>query len=166
MRGIRYWHERLRHGHALGELASGLALGRAALGIARGEAAFARAPAIRLGADGAEARERPALFALATTMQSLFLGIRPFWARGGAPIACTLVDAGAERFLRRLPALLRGDAGAGLTPEAGYESFGAERLVVELDEPWALDGELFDLPGRLELDTLGPIAFVELERLA
>jgi len=164
--GVRYWDESLGHGRGLGQAASGAALVRAALGVLRGERRFVGNDALRVAADGAAPCERHVLLALATTMDSLLLGMRPFWGEGGAPIAATLVDAHAEGLIRRIPALVRGDGRAGLTAANGYDSFRAERLSLELDGAWVVDGEVFETAGRLELDALGPLPFVDLERLA
>lgn len=166
VRGIEYWHERLRHGGGAGEWGAGAALARAAWGIVRRQPPFDAPAHLRLRGAGASPvmcveDEQDVAFLLATTMQRLFLGITPFWGAGDGPVAVTWLDSGARRLLPRLPALLRGQA-AKLPAEEGYHGLRTERLELAFDDPWVIDGEVFPASARLMLEPAPAQPFVNL----
>lgn len=162
VRGIDFWHRGLARGRGAGEWGAGVALVRAAWGIARGEPPFAEPVRVRLGIDGSEPVPRELMFLLVTPMQRLFLGLTPFWGPGPGPLAMTWVDRRPDRFLRRIPALLRGRGEA--LPEAdGFHGRRPGRVLVEPDESWVIDGEVFPASGPLRLEPGRPRRFVELE---
>lgn len=92
--------------------------------------------------DGAESRiER--LLVLATTLDRLILGSRPFWNYDGEPIRYTSISYPPVALLRSAPKLLYGWRRQALSPEV-YDSQGADRIAVRLDAPFTLDGETFE----------------------
>jgi diacylglycerol kinase (ATP) len=97
--------------------------------------------------DGAESKvER--LLVLATTLDRLILGSRPFWNYDGEPIRYTSISYPPVALLRSAPKLLYGWRRQALSPEV-YDSQGADRIAVRLDAPFTLDGETFEpAPGR------------------
>ncbi|HSG89349.1 MAG TPA: diacylglycerol kinase family protein [Pseudomonadales bacterium] len=161
VRGIDYWHRSLAHGGGAGEWGAGAALLRAAWGIARREPPFAEPAHVRLEIDGGPPQARDLMFLLVTPMRRLFLGLTPFWGPGDGPLSLTWVDDRPRRFVRRVPALLRGRAER--LPEAdGFHGRRPASVVVELDEAWVIDGEVVAAPGRLTLSAAPPMAFVHL----
>jgi diacylglycerol kinase (ATP) len=97
--------------------------------------------------NGAESRiER--LLVLATTLDRLILGSRPFWNYDGEPIRYTSIKYPPVGLLRSAPKLLYGWRRQALSPEV-YASQGTGRISVRLDAPFTLDGETFEpAPGR------------------
>lgn len=166
VRGIEYWHERLRHGGGAGEWGAGAALARAAWGIVRRQPPFDAPARLRLQARGATAAmtqeaEEDVAFLLATTMRRLFLGITPFWGAAQGPVAVTWVDSGARRLLVRMPHLLRGRH-ARLPAEDGYHGLRTERLELAFEDPWVIDGEVFPASAGLALEPAPTQPFLRL----
>lgn len=162
VRGIDFWQRSLARGRGAGEWGAGFALVRAAWGIARGEPPFAEPVRARLGIDGGEPQPRELMFLLVTPMQRLFLGLTPFWGPGPGPLSMTWVDRRPARFVRRIPALLRG-RGEQLPEADGFHGCRPGEVVVEPEESWVIDGEVFPACGRLRLQPGRPRRFLELE---
>lgn len=99
---------------------------------------------------------------LATTLDRLLFGSRPFWGHGTAgDLRVTWVDAFAGHLLRRAPALLRGRPELAHIP--GYESRTVERLALGFQGSWILDGEIFHTEGRsLTLQRSEPVTWIVL----
>ncbi|MGE0625197.1 MAG: diacylglycerol kinase family protein [Pseudomonadales bacterium] len=99
---------------------------------------------------------------LATTLDRLLLGSRPFWG-GGRPgdLRVTWIDANAKHLLRRAPALLRGNAGLEHVP--GYESRAPDHLTLSFTGPYILDGEIFHPNGQsLTIQRSEPVTWIAL----
>jgi diacylglycerol kinase family enzyme len=164
VRGVEFWHGRLAHGAGAGEWGAGAALVRAAWGIARREPPFAEPVRVGLAVDDGPAEPRALMFALVTTMRRLFLDLTPFWGPGPGPLALTWVDAAPRRFLAHVPSLLRGRAER--LPEAdGFHGRRPGRVVLDLDESWIIDGEVFPPPGRLVIEPGPELRFLRLGAL-
>ena len=170
VRGIEYFHARIRDSGGAHELGAGLALARAVWGIARREPPFAEPLMVDVEAAPADADgafRLPAAVAvrllLATTLERLFLGIRPYWGRGEAPLRATLVEAGADGFVTRLPRLLRGRPDPQMTPAHGYHSTRLAALSLRFDGSFTLDGELFAGTGdTICVSATEPVRFLRL----
>lgn len=160
VRGVEFWQAALKRSLRVGEWSAGLALLRGAWGIIRRQPPFADSTRVRVVLPQQTA-EHEVLFLLVSTMERLFLGLRPFWGEGGAPLAVTWVQDPAHRFVRHLPALLRG-RGERLAPEHGYHSARSQELRLEFADRWLIDGELFAGPGPLRLQATAPLSFVPL----
>jgi len=101
---------------------------------------------------------------LATTLERLFAGMRPFWGVEPAPLHLTAVAAGAHRLGAAAAGILRGRPGPQVTPANGYLSrnvHGAELLV---DCGLTVDGEMWrPEPGRrVRLSASDTVRFVRL----
>jgi len=84
------------------------------------------------------------VFLLATTLERLFLGIRPSAAVGAqAPYVLGLAEP-YRRLLGVLPALLRGRPSHAVTVDNGYLRAAPDRLTLEFAGSYAIDGELFE----------------------
>jgi hypothetical protein len=162
VRGIEYWHAQLAHGGGAGEWGAGAALARVALGIARRQPPFADALEIGIALDDAPGETEQISFLLVTGMRRLFLGIRPFWGDGPGPLACTWVASRPVGFVRRLPALLRGQ-GAKLPAREGYRAARPEQVTLQLPESWVIDGEVFAQPGQVRIRSGPARPFVRLD---
>jgi len=99
---------------------------------------------------------------LATTLDRLLFGSRPFWGHGNpGDLRITWVDAHAERLLQRAPALLRGHADLARVP--GYESRKVEQLILAFAGPYILDGEIFHREGQsLTIHPSEPLTWIVL----
>jgi len=87
---------------------------------------------------------------MATSLDRLFFGIRPFWGSGPAPVRVTTVASRANGLARAVPGMLRGKPPAHVTPEAGYTSRNVDQAAFRIDCGLTIDGELFaPEPGRL-----------------
>jgi diacylglycerol kinase (ATP) len=161
IRGIEYFHERVVAKGARQEWATGLAVLRTAWGIARRERIFSEGVTLEARLDGETRRGTASIF-LVSALERLLLGIRPFWGRGPGPLAVTWVADDARRFLRKFPALLRGQ-GERLAESDGYLSRRSQRVEVTAQENYTIDGEIYRPEhGHLVLESHGPLAFVTL----
>ena len=137
-----------------------------------------------------DGQQRPVFAMMATTLNRLLFGSRPYWQPSaphqaakphpaparlpeqaadskpasatdtGNAMHCTWVFAEAQGLLRRGLMLLRGDPALGDLP--GYQSGDLAGLQMEFDGPYALDGELFDNRGAMRLSLSDPIPWLPL----
>lgn len=137
-------------GKARGVFGAGIVTGallmRAALGGIRGLLAPDK---LRVVLDGEPQEPREVLLALTTTLERLFLRMRPFWGTEAAPLHVTLMDGTCYRMAAAAPGILRGRPAAHVRPVNGYFSRNVHEMVVQLDAGVILDGELYDpIPDR------------------
>ena len=111
---------------------------------------------IAVALDGGPARQGRRFILLASSLERLPLGARPF---GRAPrgIGWLDIEAPARRLSAMLLPVLRGRDDPRLEP-LGYRRGGAERLSLSLSQPFIVDGELFPA-GRVEAALGAPIRF-------
>ncbi len=166
VQGIEYFHERVRPAGGRHELGAGVALARALLGIVRRQPPFSDplpvnvdAPALLAGG----CRRMNVRLLLATTLDRLFLGIRPYWGSGPGALKSTLVESEARRFLASMPRLLRGRPGPHMSREHGYYSERLDALTLQFRGSYTLDGELFPSAGdTMAVSASQPVRFVSL----
>lgn len=81
---------------------------------------------------------------MATTLQRLFAGIRPFWGKGPGGIRFTALGPGCLRHPKQIARVLRGLVPKN-RPEADalFESRNVEKVELALDCGISLDGEMF-----------------------
>jgi len=165
VQGVEYFQERLRGDGGRHELAAGAALARTVWGIARSEPPFA-APLTATVCAAPLWPEATALslrLAFATTLDRLFLGIRPYWGDGDGALKVTAVERRAPGFVRRLPRLLRGRPDSAMTRSNGYHSGRSSALDLGFRGSYTLDGELFPAAGdRMRVSATEPVRFVPL----
>lgn len=136
-----------------------------------------------------DGQQRPVFAMMATTLNRLLFGSRPYWqpstprqaanphparrseqtadskpashkSTGGNAMHSTWVFAEAQGLLRRGFKLLRGDPALDDLP--GYQSGDIKGLQMEFDGPYALDGELFENRGAMRLSLSDPIQWLPL----
>lgn len=161
VRGVEFWEEQLKRSRSVGEWGAGTALARGVVGVARRHAPFSIPTAVTLRVDDAPPSEQEILLLLITVMRRLFLRLRPFWGPGEGPLSVSWVETGPQRFVRRLPALLRGWEER-LPTDEGYHGCRARRVVLDLEDAWLLDGVVQTTPGPLTLSASDPLPFVVL----
>lgn len=138
-----------------------LALAGVALraGLDRGHALRAGVP-MTVAADDLPKREGRRFLLLATTLDRLMLGLRPFWGEGRGAVRWLDVLAPPRRLAAALWAGARGRPRPWMR-SAGYLSGRAERLRIALDGPFVLDGEVFEPgPQGILLSAPNRVAFV------
>ncbi len=166
MQGIEYCRSNVHTKGVGNEIGPGLAMLRTIWGIARRDRRFLQpvAMAVQRNDDPANPM-REILIMLVSSLDRLFLGLRPYWGKETAPLHATLVLDPAGRFLRNLPALLRGRPNRHVTEANGYYSHNAERIRLTMDGMWTLDGELYQATpgdGPVTITSGGDVTFVRL----
>jgi hypothetical protein len=159
--GVRYFRERVRGRGLTGEAASGIAVLHMLLRALAG-AGVAELTPVRAGIaeDGVRAADGVFLLLLATTLDRLLLGSRPYWGAGGAPVHFTAVRAGAGRFWRSLPRIVSGRGRPLEGPD--FHSRNLHALELELAGDFVLDGEIHTVEaggGALRIEAAGPVRF-------
>ncbi|MEQ8355218.1 MAG: diacylglycerol kinase family protein [Kiloniellaceae bacterium] len=87
------------------------------------------------------------LIILATTLDKLILGSRPFWG-GDGQMRFTAIAHPPERLLRYARRILYGSEDRQL-PAANYRSWAPGKVALTMECPFTLDGEIFEpTPGR------------------
>jgi hypothetical protein len=168
MQATKFAHSHVHSRGLGGEISLGMVLVRAVWGLIRQDPRFYQPTHVRMDMTGAgTARmsrdEAPMLLLVASTLERLFLGIRPFWASAEAPIGLTAIRGGAARFARAFPSVLRGNPNRHVTAENGYESFRAGQIDLRFEGDLNLDGEVFATAGPevpLVITAEGPLRFL------
>lgn len=164
VQGIEYFHARILPRGGGHELGAGAALTGTLWGIARGKPPFDAPLSVTVDGPlpGAPGRVTARLL-FATTLERLFLGIRPYWGSGTGPLHATLVEARAPGFIRHMPRLLRGRPNAAMNEKNGYHSDRVDRLALTFQGAYTLDGELFANPGdTMVIAATEPVRFLPL----
>ena len=144
-RAVALVHRTLPQGRAQGVFGAGLATGALVTGAALGAAQGVLTPdKMRVAWDGVHEPPREYLLVLATTLEHLFLRLRPFWGREHAPIHATAIETHARGIWRAAPGIMRGRPPGHVIAENGYRSRNVAEFVIQLDAGLVLDGELFD----------------------
>jgi diacylglycerol kinase (ATP) len=132
-----------------GELGAGVALARFLLAVfLRDRKVVSEVPiTTRLNQNPPERKEY--LLVLITTLQRLFLGLRPYWGSEPKPLHYTAVGARPRHFMRVLPSLMRGDQSHHVNPANGYISHNVDEVRLTLGSGFNLDGELYTPDSRL-----------------
>ena len=101
------------------------------------------APRVTLVLDGTVLEDRRAFFFFTTTLHRLLLGTHPYWGVEEGPIHATLVESHVRWGVADVPRFARGAGPPRFLPELGWHSHNAHRLLLTLDGPWIVDGEVF-----------------------
>jgi len=100
---------------------------------------------IRVGLDNGPETAEELLLVLATTLDKLVMGSRPFWHQKGEPLRYTAISYPPERLLRSARKVLYGGNRRDL-PAPCYTSRGAHSLRLRFEGRFTLDGQMFDAP--------------------
>lgn len=118
--------------------------------------AWRRGTTIRVAADGAPAMARPLYLLLASTLERMPLGLKPF-GRQRAGLKMLTVDAPPRHLFRMLKPILTGTDGSPAVA-AGFARSDPRALRVQADEGFILDGEHYP-GGDLTIRAGAPIRF-------
>lgn len=119
-----------------------------------------RPHAMRVTADSTLRGEGDHLAFIATTLEKLILGSRPFWGGATGPVRASLFPYPPPNLARWLiPALFGGED---RTPPPGAASFCAHLIEITTASSFVLDGEFFDPPEdeALRIETGPELAYV------
>jgi diacylglycerol kinase family enzyme len=162
-RAIRETHRRFAAGRAQGAFGgavmTALLVGRLVMGRA-GDILAPDRMAIRL--DDESLPDDSFHLVIASTMERVFLGLRPFWGEGDAPVRTTAIAAGVDKSVRKFWRVVRGRTPAVRGELPGYVSRNVECADLTVDCGLTIDGELFDArPGRrVRIEAQQKVSFV------
>ena len=161
---MRHFRERVAARGLRGEVAAGVSLLRAVAAMARRESKWTTGEAGRYRLEGEASAYEGAVMLLATTLDRLLLGLRPWWGPPAGPIRVTAIHRRPRALLRLAPAIVRGRRHRLLSPTNGYHSVNVDALDVEFASGFALDGQIFGLRDGLtaRVGTTEPITFLRL----
>jgi hypothetical protein len=97
---------------------------------------------MELSFDAEPMRRNDYCFFVASTLDRLLFGVRPFWGEGAGPIRATMVVAPADRPLLSLLPIMRGRPTKRMT-RSGYVSRNAQDIALAFEGPFAIDGEIY-----------------------
>jgi hypothetical protein len=139
----QFCHEKIFAKGVRGELGAGVALARFLLAVVLKDRNVVSAVPITACLDQKSARQKKYLLVFVTTLQRLFLGLRPYWGAEPKPLHYTAVDSRPRYFLRAIPSIMRGRQGRYVQPRNGYTSHNINAVQLTLKGGFNLDGELF-----------------------
>jgi diacylglycerol kinase (ATP) len=160
---IVYCRQRIHTLGIRGEIGPGLALARFILAMARGDRRYVTPISLQIDIDQHPQPRRDYLVVMISTLQRLFLGMRPFWGTEPGPLRYTGIGASPGQVLRAMPSLLRGRQARHMVAENGYFSHNATELSLDLDSGFTLDGELLSPNlrlGRTRFSQGGRLTFI------
>ena len=163
--GIEYCKRNMHRMGLRGEIGPAVTMARFVVAMARGEREIMAPVPITVSVDGAPPSAFDCEIIHVTTLGQLVLGLRPFWGTEAAPLRYASVQAKPRHWIKALPGLLWGRPNRYVTRANGYDSHNADRLVIGLDSPFFVDGEIFaTTPGvPLTLDSGGVARFLTLQ---
>ncbi|MEM7709996.1 MAG: diacylglycerol kinase family protein [Pseudomonadota bacterium] len=157
--GVRFANERIHTAGVNKGLAVVLSIGGAMRRVMAGPTDGERGAAATLSVDGDCVNAGRSFVMLASTLDRLTPGLRPFWDRGRGAVRWLDLPAPLHRSITGVARMALGRPKPWMEA-AGYRSGRAETLEVSLDTPFVLDGELFDAEGPINIATTRPIRFL------
>lgn len=148
-----------------GEWGAGLILVKFLLALATGSRKGLQPVTIGVSTGESVTVHQDYLVLLITTLERLFLGIKPFWGSTSGPLRLTSLKVPYRFLWRVLPALFRGKSHILATIDHGYMSENLSRIQLMLDSGFVLDGEVYlsapsDQP--ISVEVAGNLSFVRL----
>lgn len=165
LQATAYAHRELHARGLRDDFSLGLGMVRTLWGLLRRDPEFWQPLPVAVRSDADAALHCDALILAISTLDRLFLGLRPFWGGEAGPLRWSLIEARARGLLRRFPGILRGRPGRAVSPDAGYHSHRAARITLEMDGSFNLDGEIVPVSrtaGPVTITAAGPLRFLRL----
>jgi diacylglycerol kinase (ATP) len=163
--GIQFCLNRVHTKGLGGELAAGITLARFLIPAANKKNNFIFPVPVKIGFNSGPEEKRDVLLILISTLDRLFLGIKPYWgSQKNAPLHYTELGAHPRRLLLMLPSLLCGRQHHFLTPENGYVSRNIHQAGFVYTGSFAIDGELYtpeNRPERITVSEAGTASFLK-----
>lgn len=110
--------------------------------------------------DGGPMRDGNRFLFLATTLNTLIMGLWPFWDHGDCRLRYLDVAARPPSLLATLPRLMTGRPSAAMRAGDAYRAGGADRIELRLTRPLIMDGETYPA-ARVILSAQDNITFVQ-----
>lgn len=166
LKGMEHFRSHVGSKGLRNELPAAISLVRGIVGVARGESTWLDGQGTAVESSMSDAPGDASMLMVASTMDRLLLGLRPWWGEGPDPIHVTALRREPKAFVRRLPGLLRGRAHRDLVPVNGYWSDNVAEFAVTSAEAVSLDGQVFELPeeSSLAVRATSSVAFLDLAR--
>jgi len=115
----------------------------------------------RTSLNGRPAEQRADLFVLVSTLERLFLGMRPYWGKEDGPLRYTAVGVEPKRLPRVLFSLFRAQQSRQATPVNGYFSHNVQAVQLDMEGDFTLDGELYSAgEGPVTITSAGTARFL------
>jgi hypothetical protein len=149
----------------LGEWGAGLIVIKFLLALAAGSRKGLNPITVRVAAGESAPLQHEYLVLMVTTLNRLFLGMRPFWSKTFGPLRYTSMRIPYCYLWRVLPALLRGNSHPLATANHGYISENLSEIRLAFNSGFVLDGEVYtasDHEEPLILDSPGELSFLRL----
>ena len=151
----------------LGEWGVGLILLKVLLALATGSRKGLNPITIRVTVGDAAPLQHEHLVILVTSLNRLFLGMKPFWSNNSGPLRYTSLRVPYRHLWRVLPTLLRGIPHPLATTDHGYISENLSEIRLVFNSGFVLDGEVYTSSHHKEpliLDSPGELSFARLWR--
>lgn len=159
--GIRAFHNKDNPMGWRGQLMPAVTMLRLLLAILRKDQTRVPPFLARIGLDDLPAQKSENLFLLISTLERLFLGIRPYWGSEDGPMRYTAVAAEPKCLMRVMPSLFRSEISRHATPENGFVSHNVHKVQLDMDGDFTLDGELYSAgEGPVAVMPAGPVNFL------
>lgn len=164
IRGIELCHQQLYTWGLRNEWAPGLATLRILAAIARRDPAYIAPVPMDVSLDQQTlGPSQDYLAVLVSSLERLFLGLRPYWGHESGALFYTAIRAHPKRAMYALPPLFWGRPNRFGTPENGYHSHNLNYVQLKLDSRFTLDGELYSSPdGRVQISPGERLSFIRL----
>ena len=143
--GIRFFHRRVNTPGIRGELGPAVTLLVFLLSLLRRQSKLLSAVPVEASLDGQPPESKAWMMLFVTTLERLFLGMRPFWGGGGGSLHFTAITEHPLRFWRSFPFLVRGRKGPHVNPDNGFFSQEISEGRLSMAGGFTMDGELYHL---------------------
>ncbi|MDR4495293.1 MAG: diacylglycerol kinase family protein [Nitrospirales bacterium] len=150
----------------LGEWGAGLILAKFLVALASGSKKGLHPVPVGLSVDGSDRGTQEFLVLFVTSLERLFLGMKPFWSPEPGFLHYTGLTVPYRHLWRLLPTLLRGKQHPYAIKENGYDSQNPREIRLHLTSGFVLDGEVYDPPVHdqpIVLESGGEVSFVRLQ---
>ena len=148
--GILFCRRNIHTLGVTGALAPGLTLARFVLGVIRRNPQYATAAPLSIELDQTAPIRDDFLMVLVSTVERLFLGLRPYWGTESADLHFTAIADRAQYLMRVLPSMARGHRCRLRTSQNGYFSHNANEVRLNINSGFMLDGELHPVGPGIE----------------
>ena len=143
IQGTEYAHQEIHSRGLRDDFSGALGVARTVWGLFRGDPRFSQSVPVNLRLDDSpESRDYDALIVAISSLQRLFMGMRPFWGTGPGPLRLSLIMEHPYQFLRTFLSIARGKPNRHATAENGYISHNADRISIKMQGSLNLDGEI------------------------
>ena len=149
----------------MGEWGAGLIMVKSMLALMMGNPQDLGPVKAALSLDEGKPSELEYLVVLVSTLERLFLGLRPFWGDEAGALHYTSLRIPYQNLWRVLPTALRGNPHPLAINRHGYESKNVSMLQIGMKSGFVLDGEIQSSPNQGEpmtLDSAGEISFIQM----